>query len=90
MGSLPRPNKDEILQSIQRREELKRQSVLEKYQKKLRQAENQKEEERRKKLTQMIEKQQKTNHKLENINDAKSLMREDMVLETKYLNKVQD
>jgi hypothetical protein len=36
----------------------------------------------------MIEKQQKTNHKLDNIYDARSLMKEDMVLETKYLNKV--
>ncbi len=38
----------------------------------------------------MIEKQQKTNHKLENIYEAKNMIREDQILETKYLNKVQD
>eukprot|EP00347_Sterkiella_histriomuscorum_P008624 403344382 len=80
----------QFLQQIQRTEELKRQSVLEKYLKKLRQAENQKEEERRKKLTQMIEKRQKSISKHEKIDEQKIKMLEEKGLEVKYLAKVQD
>ena len=82
--------KEELLNAIKRREELKRQSVLERYEKKLRQAENQKEEERRKKLTQMIEKRQRITAVQNTIKLNKMKSKQEFELEREYLSQVQD